>query len=382
MRARKRAADSTKAKAEVLESLIASLHDWPGVRVEKNVWLPAVGDPSHRAEIDVLLTQPIAGYPVRIAIECKNEAALVGLAEVNEFIGKLEQVGIPKQLGVFVSASGYTSDAESRAKCAGLRVLKLEGLSPNGLRASLCGIAHQSVVFLVAVASEVTLFTSSPAPPVPMFLNGEGRLCGTLPHMLAEKWAAGDIATTLGEYDLTIPIPDDWRPFTADPFEFVVRNAYVRMRVVALAVTIQGSTSTFALVDALTAEAEKVRLKAEFELPVGPHPLRTFTTEAELQDFLTARDGTVVLTTRIKVPRIRYHAAYWPLSARAFDRSVEIAARFESAPPAAVDIDFSKIEGDDICTAWEPGLTIAEFDERLLAVSRRKREAHGGMGAL
>src|SRR5215213_8551501 len=104
-------------KGALVEVIVGMLHDLPGVKVERNVRLPPVhGDSSRSREIDVLLTSYVAGYPVRIAVSCKNERAKVKPGAIGEFIDELDDVGIPLQHGIFVCVNGYTSGALDRAK--------------------------------------------------------------------------------------------------------------------------------------------------------------------------------------------------------------------------------------------------------------------------
>ncbi len=79
------------------------MHDHPGVTVERNRRLPPASGLGGKREIDVLITAIVAGYPVQMAVECKNEA--------DAFIGKLQHVGIPPQQGIYISANGYTTGA-------------------------------------------------------------------------------------------------------------------------------------------------------------------------------------------------------------------------------------------------------------------------------
>jgi len=81
------------------------MHQMTGVKVEQNVFLPAQDGSGRKREIDVLLSSQVAGHPVRVAIECKNEKEPIGVQKVGEFIDRLLDVGIPTQLGIYVSAS-------------------------------------------------------------------------------------------------------------------------------------------------------------------------------------------------------------------------------------------------------------------------------------
>jgi len=79
-----------------------------------------MGAKGKKREIDVLLTRDVAGYLVRLAIECKNEGKPIGAKEIDAFIGKLQYVGIPVQHGIFVSASGYTAQDKRTRRSWGL----------------------------------------------------------------------------------------------------------------------------------------------------------------------------------------------------------------------------------------------------------------------
>ena len=71
---RKKPAETAR-NGKLVEAIVAMLHDMPGVKVERNVFLPPVhGDQTRKREIDVLLTANVADYPVRIAFSCKNES--------------------------------------------------------------------------------------------------------------------------------------------------------------------------------------------------------------------------------------------------------------------------------------------------------------------
>ncbi len=87
------------------------MHDHPGVTVERNRRLPPASGLGGKREIDVLITAIVAGYPVQMAVECKNEAEAIGSPKIDAFIGKLQHVGIPPQQGIYISANGYTTGA-------------------------------------------------------------------------------------------------------------------------------------------------------------------------------------------------------------------------------------------------------------------------------
>jgi hypothetical protein len=120
---------SNKIKGNILEDLVAMMHEVPGVRVEKRRKLPVLRSKTKRKrEIDVLITSSVAGYKAQIALRCKNEATALKTSAVDNFVGILNDVGIPIQQGILVSANGYTRDAQDAAEAHGLRTLVFEGL--------------------------------------------------------------------------------------------------------------------------------------------------------------------------------------------------------------------------------------------------------------
>lgn len=371
---RGRAKQSTKSKGDIVEEVAAWLHDWPGVTVERNVRLLAHSDPSRRREIDVLLTTAVAGYPVRFAIECKNEATRIGSPMIDGFIGKLDDIGIPPQQGIFISASGYTRGAVRRAEKADVRTLLLRGLSIDGLKASILTAAHQSVVFFMVVAESVTFFNKSEEAHLPAFIDTNGRLCGTVAHLIASQWAKGEIPSTPGSYEIKLPIPHDWRMPDAcgQPIELLIHEVYVKLRVQALAATVSGRAEEYSLVDPASNRPEKFGVRVFFEAPEARYPLTVFRDQADLDRFLNSRQGYRI-TQRIKVPRIHYHSAYWPLSRRAAERLRDLARTPKFVEGELVLPSALEVEGLDIAAAWEKPMSLEELDELLLTPLRSCR---------
>jgi hypothetical protein len=83
----------SSTKGKLVEMIVAAMHDSPDVSVERNVRLPAIRSASRKREIDILISGSIAGYPMRIAIECKNYESVVDIPYIDAFIGKLQDVG-------------------------------------------------------------------------------------------------------------------------------------------------------------------------------------------------------------------------------------------------------------------------------------------------
>jgi hypothetical protein len=151
--------NSSRYQGDIVEEVVAEMHKNPGIKVERNVYLPTIDQSGRRREIDVLLNGTISGYPIQMAIECKNEKKPVGVEEIDEFIGKLQDVGIPNSMGIFVSRSGYKKGVADRVKQAGIKPLTLNEFT--NIEESLFKII-QSIVFLLLSIEKITIINNIP----------------------------------------------------------------------------------------------------------------------------------------------------------------------------------------------------------------------------
>jgi len=151
---------TTIDKGKIVEGLVALLHEQPGISVQRNVHLPST-DGEETREIDVLISGQLVGYPVQITIECKNYKREIGKADIDAFIGKLNDLGFPTQHGIYVCTSRYTKGAIKRAKNAGVRTFKLDGLTGDRLAAAIYD-ALQSIIYLLPIMTSLTFFNSAP----------------------------------------------------------------------------------------------------------------------------------------------------------------------------------------------------------------------------
>ena len=84
----------------------------PAAQVTPN--LKIRGKSGRLRQIDVAVRTAIAGQPVFLAFECKHYSRPVAMKQVEELIGKIEDV--KAQIGVLVSDSGFDDGAVARAK--------------------------------------------------------------------------------------------------------------------------------------------------------------------------------------------------------------------------------------------------------------------------
>lgn len=256
---------SSTSKGKIVEKIVAEMHDLPGIKVEPNKFLPPVHGKGRKREIDVLLTCAAAGYPIQMAIECKNEETPVGAPEIDAFFGKLHYLGIPPQLGIYVSAIGYTSGAIEGAKNAGIRPLILKGLTKEGLSSEIVE-AFQSVVYLLAEVVIMEVITSVSADNVQWldFYDEEGEICGSIFDLIWQKWRDGQPPSTLGPHELELIVPPSWNHII-DGKIVPILSMTVGVHVTGLVLTLEGQATRHTLVNASNNTVEKSQLNLSFD---------------------------------------------------------------------------------------------------------------------
>lgn len=350
-------AGSSRDKGRVVERIVAAMHENPDVVITQNVFMPALGSRRRKREVDVLVTGSVAGYPIRIAIECKNERGKVGAPAIDAFVGKLKDVGIPPQCGIYVSANGYTSGAVERAAAEGIRTLVLTGLTDERF-ASEIAAAVQSIIFLMLDVTSMRAQNDIEASTEPwqmlVFYDQTGRPVSSLPDLVWEQWIDGALPEALGEHELELDIPEDW--FTVvDGEPHPVGAISATVRVVGVVITIPGRFEQHTLVDASDGSVTRLRAHAEFERDSGSYVVHTLTSEQELEAATAGSQALSVRTSRMRLPRIRLSSMYWPVSERVAEEvGGKIEAFLAGKVPDPRPLSFEDVEGTDLATVWEP----------------------------
>ncbi|WP_441234476.1 restriction endonuclease [Bradyrhizobium sp. 930_D9_N1_4] len=334
---------TAKRKGDILEDLVAMMHEVPGVVVEKRKKLPVLRSKTgRRREIDVLITSRVAGYPVRLAISCKNEAKPLNTMAVDSFIRILEEVGIPVQQGILVSAKGYTSDAQDAAKSRGIKTLVFEGLSVDRLRQEISA-AIQSMVFLLITqtAFSVLPYVEERFDDNPQFINAALDLMDEpsatqLLSCMAWLWMNGAIPPAIGVHIINL------KPEREEATWHVIATATVT----GLIASVPGTFSQVILKNAEARQVERLHISAKFEEIKGPLTLETVTSEEALSAIVHKEPMSLV--TRIRVPRLVTDLGYWPPSEEALQRAK---ALFEAGKP----VTFEDIESSNLVDAWRFG---------------------------
>lgn len=350
---------TNKQKGNLVEEITAMLHGSPNVKVERNVFLPTLEDPKRKREIDVLLTSNVSGYSVRLALECKNEGKVLDVEYIDSFIGKLDDIGIPHQHGIFISASGYTSGATKRAKAKGIRTLVIAGLTKDRI-ASAVTEAWQYTIFLLPVVNKVSVITrasEADVQEITTFFNKDGAVCGFLPDLIWFKWKEGGIKPILGETEIEMQMPAGWQQIINGKFEPPAK-LIANIEVIGYVLTLEGKVRQHSLIDSLTSKVEKFHLNADFDTTHHMEKkiaFKRFLSERKLQAYIGKHNGSKLIN-RVMLPRLHYlNRFYYPWSERVAGVIMKEQQDYEAGKigtPATTT--FYDIEGKDLRGVWEP----------------------------
>ena len=363
----------SRVRGKLVESIVAAMHEVPGVQVRQNVWLPPISGNGRSREIDVLIDGVVAGYPIRIPIECKNEKAVIKPEKIDAFVGKLQYVGLAQQQGIYISVKGFTKGARERAKAAGIRTLLLTGLTAERLEASVLE-AMQAVVYLWPVATEWSVLNDighdikEPAE-LNVYLDENGTIVGSNADLAWRAWYEGRVPESLGIHEVALRLPKGWKNVVAGNMS-VPERITVTFHVFGIAMSMSGKANRHALLDAETSVVEKLRLRASFDNSTASKP-EVFSSEEDLRRFLSEGSASIRVTTRVRLPRIQWRGVFWPLSIRVATALNQAFASEASEGGRAVPLDVEQIEGPSLANMWEPlwvspllkGILEASFDE-------------------
>lgn len=306
---------------KLVEHIVAALFDDPDVIVTGNVRLPAVqrrGEKARRREIDVLVEGRVAGQRILVPIECKHYRRKVTSPEIDKFIGKLQDVGLPTQTALFVSTSGFAQSAIERAQEVGMRALELSGASIDRTR-ELILEAVQSHIYVGCQLA--TLQFQSPHPATDhqdlLFFDSGGAFKGSIHDLLWQAWIAGVPPLELGEHAYQVEIPSEWR-YRQDGKPHEIRNMRVQFRVFALVKRYRGEAHMNRLTDARTKAVERQSLSMMFEQAAVEQLPQTFETETDLQRYMDEQGRSPHLAVgRLRLPKLVLHEGLlWPVPSR------------------------------------------------------------------
>ncbi|MFL5625332.1 MAG: restriction endonuclease [Ktedonobacteraceae bacterium] len=348
---------SSVTKGRMIEAIVASMHEGENVKVERNVRLSSIGSQGSKREIDVLLTSEVCGYPVRWAFECKNEKKRIGAPYLDAFVGKLQDVGIPPQFGIFVAASDYSRGAIGRAKKEGIRLLIIKDVLADV--ESMVQHAIQTTVFLLPIIGDLHVqnfaFTSLlNFAEAGVLFNKQGKVMSTIPDTIWLAWTNGEIPASIGEHEIELEVTDDLYQRVGGELVRVTKIV-VKLIIIGLVLQFTGTASMHHLHNATTKIIEREQLKASFDpLPDGKYQLKKVETEDQLeQEF--RKPSVVALINRIRLPRINlWNVSYWPLSERVAKIVTERMQAFEAGRiPDPRPFNILELEGTDLSAIFE-----------------------------
>ncbi len=338
----------TKRKGELLERLVALLHQTPGLKVERNYHYPVdEEDESATREIDVLVTAKRGGTDVEFAIECKNLKSKVGVELIDAFVGKLKDIGLKTVQGIYVAVNGYTKPAIRRAVKEGIRPLVLRGLTQDRLESAVED-AFRYVVYFMPELSTIQSFDDSQGArnllDMLSYSTGEVGAKEIIINNAWQKWYSGKVPREIGCHVFQIKLP------SAEPdVEGAVKTFYPQINVLGLVVETGAKFRHHRLDDAASGDPVRVRTAMSVENGAKSR-LRFFGSSRSLRDFLNTRKSTKLVIGTIPLPRLQFRDFFWPLSGAAVERARDLVNRGQG-------LSFEAVEGLDMSAAWADFLT-------------------------
>ncbi len=310
---------SNNKKGSLLEDLVTDLYRTPGFKVETRIKLPIINSPKrHTREIDVLVSSTNTAFPARVAISCKNEKSKIDISHVGDFKFALEQVGIPVDQGIFVSAKGFTSVAQESANRLGMSTLFYDGLSSNRLQEEVYR-AFQSVLYVLASITQINDFPYvegpglAPQKSVLLTIDREHPPSALdLVDCLFQNWKAEQIPTEIGEHIAY------FRPVQSEH----TWAAILEFQCVGLVQEFDGSLTNKILIDTMTGVAQKAKLEVKFDAQTTLGSLRQIADEDLILRPLP--DVRLQIHSRVIVPRIVSNSRFYPLTVSETEELLEL----------------------------------------------------------
>lgn len=307
---------TAKRKGDILEDLVAMMHEVPGVVVKKRKKLPVLQSTTgRRREIDILITSNVAGYPVHLGIGCKNEAKPLDTAAVDNFVRILTEVGIPVQQGILVSTKGYPRDAQDAAKLCGIRTLIFDGLSADRLGQEV-NAALQSIVFLLVTQTNLNMlpyveerFCDIPNSACAVLDSENEPPLTQLFSCLSQLWISGAFPATIGDHLFNI------QPKSAK----ATWHAVGTLTVTGLIASVPGTFIRSILKNTEAGAIEKLKVSVKFEKVKGSLELEPVRSEEALSEI--HKKALLAVVTRVRVPRIVTSVGYWPPTEEAVQKA-------------------------------------------------------------
>lgn len=349
----------------LVEQVVAAVFEAADVQVQRNVRLPAIrrrGGRGGMREIDVLITGRLAGQTIHLPVECKHHNKKTDSPEIDAFIGKLLDVGLPTQTSIFVATAGFTQPAIERAQEVGMRTLVLSGTEFSQVKEKVLE-AIQAHIFMACSLTQLSFQTDKMIEGGSfqhiLFYDAGGAYQGSIADVLWEAWVNGAPPLVCGRHVYSVEIPDEWR-YLADGRRNSLHNVQVEYQVAALAFQLRGEAKAYNLMDALTRTPERQTLQVRFPMsPMDATP-RVFETEEALNEFLSAPAHARVMIGRIRLPKlIMNQGLLWPMPSTVIEQFM----RLHSDQP---ENEFQRLVASACNNFWD-------FDEAYAQILKKSR---------
>lgn len=340
-----------------MEQIVSTLYQDPDIKIEKNLRLAAIGS-TRKREIDILASQKDI---VLAVIECKNYNKVIDVELIDAFFGKLDDIGIPTEKGIFVSIKGFTEGAVERAQKAKIKTLTLSGLSKNRLSVK-SGNALEFIVFLLPEVANVSIRYEKSIPHAlpraPFLCDASGKIRGSLFDFIWKEWIEGKPVSTIGEHNVNIDLLDGYYMPIGNGLKQLKKVISINsvVQVTGLVISATGTSKEHLLINQANKQIERFYKNATFNQPKGVQEVISFKTEIDLQDFFNRQSAAIKIAIgRNRLPRIKATSLYWPLSKRTFNEVIQAYKRYQANILPEFDISkLTYIEGSDLKTVWEP----------------------------
>lgn len=351
-------ADSNTQKGRLLERVVAALYTSPGLSVKTNVRYPTT-DGTRTREIDIVLTANVEGLPVEYVFQCKNESSPIGINKLGEFVGALNDIGVPSKYGIFVSVSNFTKDALGYAQKFGIRALVLKGLSSDRLKSKLKE-AIQYNIFQILRVENYSVINGCREPEYEeqfaLFFDTNKKAIGTVPDLIFNRWRNGEIPVEFGTHEIELDCPKGWHQFYQNN-QIEPQRISAKVSVIAFVISIDGIAENHLLYDAQTQAVEKANTEMRFSVPEkdGVVPLRIISSKEEL-DKLVGPSDKWRLSITTPLPRIILNRGhYYPLSKdiaeRLFDEMRKYRDRPSDFPHTEIAEEIDRLNENDLLRA-------------------------------
>lgn len=358
-----------KKKWKLVEKIVAAAFDEPNVRVQTNVRLRSIrrkGGVGGLREIDVLITGELVGQHVYFPIECKSSKRRIDSSAIDEFIGKLQDLGMATQTSIFVTTSGYTVPAIERANEVGMKTLVLKDSDALHDKNKLLQ-ALQSHVFIACAVTEVSLVSDSQMVEFDKFcfFDKSGKYFGSLPDFIWEGWLRGTPPENLGPYSYKLKVHEDYS-YLKNGNNNDIRDINIKFNVFALVLQFKGEAKYHHLVDALKGTTDRFRLTTDFTSS-KPQCI-SIHTEKKLQSFLNEESAIAKITfSRLKLPKIIMNEGMlWPISS-------DMSELFKNIAPQSME-EFSQLAKSAGNNFWNFDPEYSELMKSLDRFSNNKFE--------